>query len=286
MDGTTLTIVILLTVCLLYTECVLKGIRGISWLADSCMYLFGALLLYVLVLGGHAVYIIDTGFTALGNMIQNFIALSTWTDSLRTSGFPQNWTIFYWAYWMVWCVASPFFMGSISRGRTVRQVIIGAYTFGVSSTLISFIVLGNYGLALQMTGKLDITSFYESCNDIYITVMAIINTLPMKEIFTALLAASMTAFYATSFDSITLVASAYSYKRLDEGQEAGNIMKVFWAVLLIMLPIALVFSESSMQNLQTVSIIAAFPIAFVIIMIIASFIKDANDYICKDLSSQ
>ena len=56
-------------------------------------------------------------------------------------------------------------------------------------------------------------------------------------------------------------------------------MKFFWAVLLIMLPIALIFSESGMANLQSVSIIAAFPIGIVIIMIIASFIKDARSYL-------
>lgn len=56
-------------------------------------------------------------------------------------------------------------------------------------------------------------------------------------------------------------------------------MKLFWAILLIMLPIALIFNESSMSNLQSVSIIAAFPIAIVIIMIIASFIKDAKMHI-------
>lgn len=161
----------------------LKGIKGISWLADACMYLFFALLLYVFFFGGFTVYIIDTGFSALGNMFQNFIALSTWTDALRTSNFPQNWTIFFWAYWMVWCVASPFFMGSIS------------------------------------------------------------------------------------------------YKEFNSSQEAGNMMKLFWSVMLIMMPIALIFSEESMQGLQTVSIIAAFPIAFVIIIIIASFIKEARTLI-------
>ncbi len=145
--------------------------------------------------------------------------------------------------------------------------------------MISFIILGNYGLGLQMTGKFDALAFYNSCGDIYITIMEIINTLPFSYIVLVLIAASMTAFYATSFDSITLVASAYSYKEFDSSQEAGNMMKLFWAVMLIMMPIALIFSEESMQGLQTVSIIAAFPIAFVIIIIIASFIKEARKLI-------
>jgi BCCT family betaine/carnitine transporter len=89
----------------------------------------------------------------------------------------------------------------------------------------------------------------------------------------------MIAFYATSFDSITLVASSYSYKNMKGNEMASKKMKLFWAMLLILLPIALIFSESSMNNIQSVSIIAAFPVGIVIILIIASFIKDARKYI-------
>ena len=279
-----MTIAILIVICLVYTIAVLKGIEGVSWLANACMALFGALLFYVLVFGGQPVYIIETGFSALGNMLQNFISLSTWTDPLRETNFPQNWTIFFWAYWMVWAVASPFFMGSISRGRTVKQVILGTYIFGVASTLISFIVLGNYGLGLQMHGKFDVLGFFtKSGGDLYATVIEVIRTLPLWRLVLVVLVLSMVAFYATSFDGITLVASQYSYRELKEGQEASRKMKLFWAVLLIMLPIALIFSEGSMNNLQTVSIIAAFPIGLVIILIIASFIRDAGEYL-KELN--
>lgn len=277
-DSKFVTIGILAVTCLIYTFAVMKGIKGVSWLANACMILFGTILAYVFIFGGEAKYIVETGFTALGNMVQNFIGLSTWTDALRTSNFPQNWTIFYWAYWMVWCVASPFFMGSISKGRTIKQVILGAYIFGVSSTLISFIILGNYGLGLQVMGKFDCIGFFEACGDLYQTVISIISTLPAHWIVLILLVVSMIAFYATSFDSITLVASQYSYREFKEGEEADRKMKLFWAILLIMLPIALIFSESSMSNMQTVSIIAAFPIAFIIMIIIASFIKDAKKY--------
>ena len=88
----------------------------------------------------------------------------------------------------------------------------------------------------------------------------------------------MIAFYATSFDSIALVASQYSYRRLPDGEEPANSVKGLWAFLLILLPLALVFSESSMANLQSVSIIAAFPIGFVILLISLSFWKDVKCY--------
>ena len=274
-----LTIAILVITCFVYTVAVMRGIHGVSWLANLCMYLFFALLAYVFVFGGEARYIFETGLAAIGNVAQNFIGLSTWTDPLRSSSFPQNWTIFYWAYWLVWCVASPFFMGSVSRGRTVKQVILGTYVFGLASTFVSFIVLGNYGLGLQMMGKFDAIGFYESCGDLYQTIIAIIHTLPASWIVLVIMVLSMIAFYATSFDSITLVASAYSYREIRGDEEASGRMKLFWAILLILLPIALIFSEGSMNNLQTVSIIAAFPIGIVILLIIASFIKDAKRYL-------
>ena len=71
------TIGILVVTCIVYTVAVMKGIKGVSWLANACMVLFGALLVYVLLFGGKAQYIIETGFSALGNLVQNFIGLST-----------------------------------------------------------------------------------------------------------------------------------------------------------------------------------------------------------------
>jgi BCCT family betaine/carnitine transporter len=59
---------------------------------------------------------------------------------------------------------------------------------------------------------------------------------------------------------------------------------MFWAVMLILLPIALVFSQNSMTNLQSVSIIAAFPVALVILLIIASFLKDARQYLKENIT--
>ena len=274
-----ITILILAVTCLVYTISVLGGMHGIIRLAASCVYLFLALLVYVLLMGGETRYIIETGFSSVGNLIQNFIGMATYTDPQRTTSFPQNWTLCYWAYWMVWCVAAPFFIGNISRGRTVRQTILGGYVFGLGGTFTSFIILGNYSLGLQVSGKLDILNMYTQSGDLYTTITAIVRMLPLAPLVLILLAVTMIAFYATSFDAIALVASAYSYRELTNEEEPHMGVKIFWSLMLILLPIALVFSDSSMANLQTVSIIAAFPIAFIIILIIASFFKDAKKYL-------
>lgn len=93
----------------------------------------------------------------------------------------------------------------------------------------------------------------------------------------------MVAFYATSFDSIALTAACYSYQKLDENEQPNKLVQLIWCVLLIMLPIALLFAESSMNNLQSVSIIAAFPIGIIIILITISFLKDAKTYMKEEL---
>ena len=94
-----------------------------------------------------------------------------------------------------------------------------------------------------------------------------------------LLAVTMVAFYSTTFDALTMVVSSYSYKRLKPEQEPDKRIRTFWAVVFILLPIALIFSENSMNSLQSVSIIAAFPIGIIILIIVASFFKDASSYL-------
>lgn len=280
---TTINLMILILTCFVYTYSLLHGIKGISNLANLCFYMFLALLVYVLLFGGETRYIIETGFSTFGRMVQNFISLSTYTDPLRTTHFPQNWTIYYWAYWMVWCVAAPFFIGSISRGRTIRQTILGGYIFGVGSTLISFILLGNYSMGLQFRGIVDFIGNYSQDMDIYGTIITILQTLPFGSIIMLWVFFTMVAFYATSFDSIALSAACYSYKQLDSGELPHKSIQLMWCILLILLPMALLFSQSSMSNLQSVSIIAAFPISIVMLLIVVSFLKDADAYMKQSL---
>lgn len=278
-DTTMLNIVILIVTCIVYTYSLLHGFRGISVLASCCVWLFFGLLVYVLLFGGQTRYILETGIAALGTLVQNFFELSTYTDPLRTTSFPQNWTIFYWAYWMVWCVAAPFFIGNISRGRTVRQTVLGGYVFGVGSTILSFIILGNYSLGMQMSGAADFIGMYQRSGDLYGLIISIIRTLPMAPVVLVVVLVTMMLFYATSFDSIALIGACYSYKRLGENEMPHKLIQFMWCVLLIVLPVALLFSDSSMSNLQSVSIIAAFPISMVIVLITGSFLKDAGKFL-------
>lgn len=279
-----LTVFLLVLVALVYTADVIIGYHAIMKMSVICSWLFFALLGYFLLGGGQAQYILETGITALGNLAQNFIGMVTWADPLRQSGdgsagFVQNWTVFYWAYWMAWCVATPFFVGVISKGRTVKNTIIGGYIAGLASTFTSFIVFGNYGLGLEMHGRLDISGAIASGADIPTVILSIFRTLPLPAVGLALLFITMVLFYATTFDSLTMVVAAYSYRRLADVEEPHHAVRIFWAFIFIIFPIGLINAQSSLASLQSVSIVAAFPIGIIFILLVASFLKDARSYL-------
>lgn len=281
-DSLYLTISLLIFIALIYTLAVWFGMKGISKMAKWCIYFFFAFLGYVLILGGESRYIIETGFESVGNLIQNFISLSTTLDPLRKTSFPQNWTLFYWAYWMAWTIGTPFFIGIISKGRTIKSTILGGYGWALAGTFTSFIILGNYGFAQQMKHGLDIVGLIDSGGTYYEAILKILGTLPFPHIVMMLLVITMIMFYATSFDTLTLIASIYSYKRLGTEEEPHKAIRTLWAVIFILFPIGLIFSENSMYGLQSVSIIAAFPIGIIICIIIISFFKDAYKFFNKE----
>ena len=275
---------LLVLVALVYTADVIIGYHAIMKMSVICAWLFFALLGYFFVGGGQAQYILETGITAIGNLAQNFIGMVTWADPLRASGdgstgFVQSWTVFYWAYWMAWCVATPFFVGVISKGRTIRGTIIGGYIAGLSSTFLSFIVFGNYGLGLEMRGRLDVSGAVAAGADIPTVIISVFRTLPLPFVALALLFITMVLFYATTFDSLTMVVAAYSYRRLADVEDPHHAVRIFWAFIFIIFPIGLINAQSSLSSLQSVSIVAAFPIGIVIVLLVASFLRDAGRYL-------
>lgn len=277
-DSKGLSIFMLCLIAAVFMLAVLFGMKGISWLANSCVWLFIALLC-VFFFCGPTQYIVETGITAMGNMAQNFLKMSTWMDPLRLSGdgvtgFAQNWTIFYWAYWISWSVATPFFIGKISEGRTIRQTILGAYVAGVSATFMAFIVFGNFGLHQQMTGTADIAGMLSAGTSPSEAILVIFEALPLTKIALILLLVCMVAFYASTFDALTMVIASYSLKDPKDGEEPGKKLRIFWSIVFILLPVALLFNESTLTLLQSLSICAAFPIMIILCIIIAGFLKD------------
>lgn len=276
-----LSIIILLIIGLVFSAAVLWGMKAISYLANICVFVF-CLLLAIFILGGPKRYLIETGITAIGTVVQDFFHMATWMDPLRLSstggnGFPQDWTIFYWAYWIAWFVATPFFIARISEGRTIKQTVLGGLSCGLLGTWTSFITFGGFGLYQQANGILDVAGALaegSAPSDIILNIFLLLPGKWLPNLALIVLIIAMIAFYSSTFDAITLVVAGYSEKDVKRIEEPRKGLRIFWAMVFLLLPIALLFSESTLSMLQTIAIIAAFPLGLIMILIVYSFFKE------------
>ena len=268
-----LSIILICVVVSIYLIASVIGMKVISRLSTICYAFFIGLLLYVLLFSGSFSYIVDAGVQAVGNLTQNFIGMATTTHS---HGFTQNWTIYYWSYWIVWCVATPFFIGSISRGRTIKDVVLRGYAWGLGGTFCAFIVLSGFGMSRQVRGLVNATQLISDGKNYAQVAIKLMETLPQYRIALTLLALAMIGLYSTVFDSITMVISKYSYKHLSIEEEPSKTIRGFWAIVFMVLPMALLISNSNMYNIQSVAIIAALPTMIVMLMIVVGFYKESR----------
>ena len=268
-----LSIILICVVVSIYLIASVIGMKAISRLSTICYIFFIGLLLYVLLFSGSFSYIVDAGVQAVGNLTQNFIGMATTTHS---HGFTQNWTIYYWSYWIVWCVATPFFIGGISRGRTIKEVVLRGYAWGLGGTFCAFIVLSSFGMSRQVQGLINATRLISDGQNYAQIAIKLMETLPQYRIALLLLALAMIGLYSTVFDSITMVISKYSYRQLAIEEEPSKAIRGFWAIVFMVLPMALLISNSNMYNIQSVAIIAALPTMIVMIIIVVGFYKECR----------
>ena len=278
-QSTTLTIIILLVIALIYTLAVLFGFKGIAHLANIAVASF-VLLLVLVFLASNKVFMIEEAITGIGKMLNNFIPMSTWMDPLRLSGdgnagFPQNWTIFYWAYWIAWFVATPFFIGTISEGRTIKNTVLGGIFCGILGTYLSFVILGYFGLNLETHGIYSAASALSNGEEPSLVIIEILKNIPYSKVVLGVLCFTMIAFYSSTFDAITLIISFYCQKNTEEMPK--KTLRAFWSIVFIILPIALILIKCNLSQLQSLSILAAFPLGCIIILITVSFFKSAKE---------
>lgn len=278
-DNNITTIIVLLTIFVIYSISLYNGLNGIKNLSSICVYIFFVFLIYVFLFGGEMQFILESSFQQLGTLFDNLIPLFTYVDPTKKLDFAQNYNVFYNAYWMTWAIAVPFFIGIISKGRTIKQTILEGYLFAIPGTFVSFFIIPNSFIAKQIKGTLDLLGQYSVNKNMYETVGIAINSLPLAPVALILISISMILFCATSYDSISLTCSCYSYKNLAEGQSPSKFVKQFWATLLVLLPVAITFSNASYSNIQNLAVIAGFPATIIVVLVIISTMIDFNKYL-------
>ena len=105
-------------------------------------------------------------------------------------------------------------------------------------------------------------------------IVELISTSKISVLLFVVLLLTMIGLYASTFDALTDVMSAFSYKTLSIDETPAKKIKIFWAIIFIVLPIALLFSDSTTQQIMSMSIIGAFPLTMIMILIVVAFFKD------------
>ena len=278
-DSNMTTIVVLLIIFIIYSFSLYNGLKGIGKLSSVCVWVFFAFLGYVFIFGGETQFILESSFQQLGVFFDNLIPLFTYIDPTRKLTFAQDFNVFYDAFWITWAITVPFFIGIISKGRTIKQTILEGYLFAVPGTLVSFFIIPNHAIGKQISGTLDLLGQYASTGKMYDVVGSAISSLPLAPLALLLISVSMIIFCATSYDSLSYTCAHYSYKNLRHDESPSKGVKQFWATLLILLPVAITYSKASYENIKNIAVIAGFPGAILIMLVVIAGIKDFNSYL-------
>lgn len=273
-ESMTLNVVIVLIWTALFSASVYRGLtKGIKILSDINVYLALFLAAFVLLVGPTA-FIFNNFTNALMLQFQNFIAMSLWTDPVAQGGFPQGWTVFYWAWWLAYAPFMGLFVARISKGRTIRQVILGEVVWGSLGCWLYFMVLGGYSVNLELAGGQMSQLMGEVGAPMAIAM--ILNSLPLSKIIVPLFVILQFIFLATTLDSSAWVLSSITTKELSGDQEPARWNRLVWAFVLSGSAVTLMII-GGLQALQTSSIVASLPLIIILTVLVVGFMKHIRE---------
>lgn len=272
-DSVGLQIGILAVICVIFGTSAYLGMdAGIKNLSNATTFMAVAMLLFILFVGD-TVFILNTGTTALGYIANHFFQMCTWLDPFEISqGFPETWTVFYWAWWISFGPFQGMFFAKISRGRTIRQMLLGTLILGPLGTFCFFAIFGNFAMGLEVKGIIDVIPMLANLGAPN-TIVQILTHLPLASVAITVVALLCIGYAATTFDSSAYILATASQSVIGEDGEPLRFFRVIWALFLSFIPIAFILIGSPLTPLQTIAVIASLPVSLIIILTAISFIR-------------
>lgn len=246
--------------------------KGIQWISNTNMVLASIIALFVLIVGP-TVVIMNMVPTTLGNYLQDFFAMASRTaqSSEDAGDWLSAWTIFYWAWWVSWSPFVGMFLARISRGRTVREFIMVILLVPTSVTILWFSIFGGTAIHLEETGK----SIWGD-GDATKMLFNLLHEYPFGAGVSIIAMLLLATFFITSADSASTVMGSMSQRgRL----VASPIVTVLWGVLTCAIAVIMLTTgdADSLDNLQSITIIAASPFVLIIIALMFAVVKALGD---------
>ena len=253
--------IIVVTAAVFMTSAVTGVERGIKLLSNFNMGVAVLLALAVFLLGP-TVAIIDTLTNTLGSYVSDVVRMSLRATPFRDSSWVGNWTIFYWAWWISWSPFVGLFIARVSRGRTIREFIIGTVLAPSLAAFIWFSIFGGSALALQIWEHVPLADAVKG--DVSAALFAMFDALPFGQLMSIVATVLVLVFFVTSGDSAVLVLGMMS-SRGDPNPPART--KLVWGVLIAGIAISLLLA-GGLKAVQTATILFALPFALVIVLMV------------------
>ncbi len=264
-------IVIVLGVIFSYSAFVGTG-RGMKFLSDNTVKVLGVLVLIIFVLGPTS-FIQKMFVSALGKMTSNYFSMATFTDPITNSGFAEAWTIFFIAFPMTYAGLMGAFVAKISKGRSIRSLVL-ACSFGISGGTWVFFGI-NSGLAMdrELSGEFSMIESVKN-NDAYAGVFQLLDTIqPIGILLAIIYTICVVGFICTTLDTASLCLASTTSSDLDENNEPKKKVRLFWCIMLTLLPLALMFSGASFDALKSLAILVSTPLAVVLLFLMIGLFK-------------
>ncbi|ANF59196.1 BCCT family transporter [Halotalea alkalilenta] len=248
------------------TASVVAGLdNGIRRLSELNLWMAIALLLFVLVTGA-TMFMFQTFAQNVGNYLSSVVERSfnmyAYDQDATSEGWLSAWTIFYWGWWISWSPFVGMFIARVSRGRTIRQFIMGVLFVPTGFNFIWMTVFGDGALHMLMVdGFTDLATAVQT--DTSLALFAFLDHLPLSSVTSIVALVLIATFFVTSADSGALVIDMLTTKH---GEESPTWQRIFWAVGAGVVAMALLVA-GGLSALQAASIAAALPFTMILLVV-------------------
>lgn len=266
-------VLIALAVAITIVSATTGASKGIKILSELNIYFALGLTLFVLFLG-NTEFLLNAIVMNVGDYLSRFPTLTldtfAYNQTPEQKQWIQDWTLFFWAWWIAWSPFVGLFLAQISKGRTIREFVIGTLSIPFVFTLAWLSVMGNSALNEVLGGNLAFAEkiiarpeigFYE-----------LLSTYPWFSVTAIIAFVSGLLFYVTSADSGAIVLSNFSFKSQKNTDTPPIWIRLFWAVAIGMLTAAMLMTDG-ITALQKATIVMGLPFSFVMFFVMVGLFK-------------
>ena len=239
----------------------------------SKMVCIGALVFAgVVLLVGPTQFTINNTANSIGLMVQNYVRMSLFTDPAGDGAFTRNWTVFYWLWWVSYAPGVAMFVTRVSRGRQLKEVVFALLAGGSVGCWFFFGALESYSMHQFITGAIDVPKILSEQGG-ESAVSALLTGLPMGKVFLGVYLFIMAVFCASHMDAAAYAVAATSTRNLREGDDPTPTHRLFWCIVLTLVPLAMLFAKASLSTMKTAVVLTAIPFMVILLIKIYGFFK-------------